>query len=304
MGVVLSVKFRCVPQYAVEETVQRYTTIDEVLAQETDNPLQQFFLIPHAWTFYAQHRKEWPADQPQRSWHAGLYRIYWYLCIDLGMHLTIKLMAAWLRSPRLVRFFYRWLLPWTVWKTRGLVDRSDAVLTMEHELFRHLEIEIFVPARHVRDAARFVQQVLSIFDGAEIDPVLSSDLEKNGLLARLAGLRGTFTFHYPITFRRVLPDDTLISMTADATEPYYAISFITYVEPRDAFYQLASFLADSMTLLFEARLHWGKYFPLEHSPVAAAYPKLAEFRGICRQTDPHGVFRNEFVQKVLGFDRP
>jgi xylitol oxidase len=102
----------------------------------------------------------------------------------------------------------------------------------------------------------------------------------------------------------VLPDDTLISMTADATEPYYAISFITYVEPRDAFYQLASFLADSMTLLFEARLHWGKYFPLEHSPVAAAYPKLAEFRGICRQTDPHGVFRNEFVQKVLGFDRP
>jgi FAD/FMN-containing dehydrogenase len=315
MGVILSVKFRCVPQYAVEETVRRYTTLEEVLTQEADHPLQQFFLIPHAWSFYAQHRKECAVDDEtgetdrllrarliRRSWHAGLYRAYWFLFIDVGMHLFIKLLAAWLRSPRLVRFFYRRVLPWTVWKADKLVDRSDVILTMEHELFRHLEIEIFVPARHVRDAARFVQQALSAFDGADIDPALCEALEKHGSLPRLAGLRGSFTFHYPITFRRVLPDDTLISMTADATEPYYAISFITYVEPRDAFYQLASFLADSMTALFQARLHWGKYFPLQHAQVAAAYPRLAEFREICRQTDPHGVFRNEFVTKALGFE--
>src|SRR5207253_2566017 len=136
-------------------------------------------------------------------------------------------------------------------------------------------------------------QVLTVFDGAEaIDPALAPVLDQRGLLARLLALRGTFTFHYPVTFRRVLPDDTLISMTADAAEPYYAISFITYVEPRDAFYQLASFLADSMTALFEARLHWGKYFPPGHVP--RDYPNLAEFREVCRRTDPHGVFCNEF----------
>ena len=32
-------------------------------------------------------------------------------------------------------------------------------------------------------------------------------------------LRGMYTHHYPICIRRVLPDDTLISMTAMVAEP-------------------------------------------------------------------------------------
>src|SRR5262249_4598 len=216
--------------------------------------------------------------------------------------LVIKTCAAWLKSPKLTRFLFSSVLPWLVWKPHRLVERSDVALTMEHELFRHLEIEIFVPAKHVRAAARIVQQVLRVFDGAEsIEPAVADELGKHGLLSRLEALRGTFTFHYPVTFRRVLPDDTLISMTADASEPWYAISFITYVEPGDAFFQLAAFLADSMAALYDARLHWGKHFPLDHAQVAAAYPRLAEFRDICRQTDPHGVFCNEYVKRVLGF---
>ena len=164
MGIILSVKFRCVAQYAIAETVRRYATLDEVLAQEAEYPLQQFYMIPHAWVFYGQHRAALTTET--RSWHAGLYRVYWLLFIDFGLHLTIKLLAAWLRSPRLVRFFYRWLLPCLVWKPHNLIDRSDRILLMKHELFRHLEIEIFVPAHRVREAARFVQQVLAVFDGA------------------------------------------------------------------------------------------------------------------------------------------
>jgi FAD/FMN-containing dehydrogenase len=302
MGIILSVKFRCIRQYSIAETVRRYATIDDVLAQEGENPLQQFFLIPHAWAFYAQQRRVLPADHSGRSWYATLYRIYWFCFIDVGLHSSIKLCAAWLRSRRLVHLFYRWVLPWLIWQPRNLVERSDVALIMEHELFRHLEFEIFVPARHVRQAAHFVRQVLTVFDGADnIDPFTADELEKRGLLSRLMAQRGNFTFHYPITFRRVLPDDTLISMTAEASEPYYAISFITYVEPRDAFFQLAQFLAESMVALFSARLHWGKYFPLQYSAIEEAYPNLAEFRATCRQTDPQGVFCNDYVNRVLGF---
>jgi hypothetical protein len=124
-------------------------------------------------------------------------------------------------------------------------------------------------------------------------------LEAIGMLEELKRHRGVFTYHYSITFRRVLPDDTLISMTAGAAEPYYAISMITYVEPRDCFYELASFLARSMVRLFDARLHWGKYFPLTNAEIEASYPRLPEFRALSRQVDPHGVFRNEFAQRVL-----
>ncbi|MFO0964435.1 MAG: FAD-binding protein [Gemmataceae bacterium] len=304
MGVILSVKICCVPQYLIEESVRRCERLDDVLAGEAEHPLQQFYLAPHAWVYYVQQRRAAPAPS-RRSWYAGVYRLYWFLIIDLALHWTIKIFAAWLSSRRLVHFLFRFLLPLLLWKPRGLRERSDAALIMEHELFRHLEIEIFVPGPALRRAADFVRQVLEVFDGkASVDPAWAETLRKHDLLSRLLAERGVFTFHYPITFRRVLPDDTLISMTAQASEPWYAVSFITYVEPRDAFYRLARFLAESMTTLFGARLHWGKYFPLDQERIAGGYPGLAEFREICRDTDPRGVFRNRYVERVLGYNAP
>lgn len=300
MGVILSVKLRCVPCYEIKESVDAHQSLDDVLAQETEHPLQQFYLLPHVWMYYAQKRRALPPGPSRRTWYAGLYRLYWLLFIDLGLHIIIKLLAAWMGSRRLIHLFYRRVLPWLLWKPHDLVERSDVALLMKHELFRHLEIEIFVPASAVRPAAHFVRQALTVFDGGEFDPAGATELKRHGLLGDLLDQRGVLTFHYPVTFRRVLPDDTLISPTADAAEPWYAISFITYVEPRDAFFRLASFLARSMTALFGARLHWGKYMPPEHISTDA-YPHLAEFRRICRRTDPHGVFRNGFVKRVLGF---
>jgi hypothetical protein len=177
------------------------------------------------------------------------------------------------------------------------------MLVMEHELFKHLEIEIFVPSSQVRRAAEFVRHVLTAFDNkaAVIPEETSSALKQIGMYEALLRRRGTFTHHYPIAFRRVVPDETLISMSSGSDEPYYAISFITYVEPRERFIELASFLAHSMTALFGARPHWGKYFPLSSVETERVYPHLEEFRRLCRKTDPHGVFRNEYTDRVLGF---
>jgi xylitol oxidase len=54
-----------------------------------------------------------------------------------------------------------------------------------------------------------------------------------------------------------------------------------------------------MTRLFPARLHWGKYFPLSNLDIEGVYPRLPEFRALCRQVDPNGVFRNEFTERVI-----
>jgi len=160
-------------------------------------------------------------------------------------------------------------------------------------------MELFVPARHVREAAAFVRAVVEVFDGAAgPPPEIATQLESLGMLGELLARRGTFTHHYPITFRRVLPDDSLIGTSA-GDEPYYAISFITYVEPRDDFLAMASFLGRSMARLFDARPHWGKWFPLGAAEVERLYPRLPEFRALCRRVDPHGVFRNQFARRVL-----
>jgi FAD/FMN-containing dehydrogenase len=299
-GIVLAVTFRGVPRYDVAEVMVPCPTLEEVLAAEDEYPLQQFYLIPYRWTYFAQRRRVEPKLGPRR-WAARLFRAWWFLGIDVGLHVAIKTLTGVLKSPGLTRFFFRHLLPKLILKNVPVVDRSEKMLVMEHELFRHLEIEIYVPARHLRRAVEFVRGVLEVFAGTATDLPLEFDVAN--LRDELAKHHGAFTHHYPVTFRRVLPDDTLISPTADAGEPYYAISFITYVEPRDQFLSLATFLTQSMTRLFEARLHWGKYFPLGRADVEAAFPRLAEFRAVCERVDPNGVFRNEFTQRIISGHR-
>jgi FAD/FMN-containing dehydrogenase len=301
MGTILSVCLRCVPRYDVAETIVPCATLDDVLARESEYPLQQFFLIPHLWSYFVQRRLVAPSFRPWRHWTAKLYRAWWFLFIDVGLHLVIKLLVSVLKSRSLTRFFYRRLLSRLILKNTTVVDRSERMLVMRHELFKHLEIEIFVPARHVRQAAAFVRATVEVFDGTTPAPAgeTAAALQCIGMYEELLEKRGAFTHHYPITFRRVLRDDALISMCSGAEEAYYAISFITYVEPRGRFYALADFLARSMTRLFEARPHWGKYFPLTHADIESVYPRLPEFRELCRQVDPKGVFENKFTERVL-----
>lgn len=300
LGVVLSVEFRCVPKYLVSERIERCAGLDQVLQGEKSYPLQQFFLIPHLWEWMVQ-RRSVAAGRP--SWHAEFYRIYWLLGLDIGLHLIVKLLAAVLRSRRLIRWFYRRVALPIVLKNVTFVDESHRMLVMQHQLFKHFEIEIFVPEHQLRQAARYIQDVLSRFDSQDalISAETREDLRRIGMEETLAKLSGTFTHHYVVTFRRVLPDDTLISMTAGAREPWYAISFITYVEPRDKFLAMGTFLLESMVKLFGARPHWGKFCPLSPEAASGVYPRLPVFREFCRRVDPHGAFQNDFVSRILGF---
>ena len=82
MGVVLSVRFRCVPNYDVTESIVPCATLEEALSGEDAFQLQQFYLVPHHWAYFAQ-RRAIVAYQEKRGIMAKLYRIWWYLNIDL-----------------------------------------------------------------------------------------------------------------------------------------------------------------------------------------------------------------------------
>lgn len=298
MGVVLSVRFRCVPRYDVAEVMVSCETIEEVLAGEAEYPLQQFYLVPHLWRYFAQRRVIVPV-RTGHGWAAPPYRVWWAYGIDIGLHLAIKTVAAWLHSRSLTHGLYQYILPKLIVQNVTVIDRSERMLIMEHELFRHLEMELFVPARHVRAAAAFIESVVKVFDGTAEWPVpIALQLDSIGMRAELLSQRGRFTHHYPITFRRVLPDDAFIAPSV-GDEPVYAVSFITYAEPRSDFLAMAAFLARSMARLFDARPHWGKWFPLNSAEVERLYPRLTAFRAICERVDPKGVFRNKFTSQVL-----
>ena len=299
LGVITEITLPCIVQYFVQEKATFCETIDEILVLEKRSPLQQFFLMPHSWIFLAQERVV--ANECRRRGFASVYRVYWFVLIDLGMHLTLKLFASVLNSKKLIHFFYRKVVPYLVSPRWVVTDRSDNALVMEHELFRHLEIELFVTRSKVSEAASFVSDILQFADDAnhKLSSLTYAKMKQEELLDSIEGIKGKFTHHYPICFRRILPDDTLISMASGGSEDWYSISFITYVEPRDDFYALATFLANSMFALFQARIHWGKWFPQTAEQINQLYPNIDKFHEICRQYDPNGVFRNQFIEDKL-----
>ncbi|MEO2237433.1 MAG: D-arabinono-1,4-lactone oxidase, partial [Candidatus Poseidoniia archaeon] len=172
--------------------------------------------------------------------------------------------------------------------------------------FRHIEIELFVRRDRLAEALQYSREVFEVAAGLRSE--LSTDnqrrIEELGMQADLTELRGRYCHHYPVCVRRVVPDDTLISMASGEGEDWYALSFISFAKPKDreGFTLFASFMARSMLQLFKARPHWGKVCPLDAQALASLYPRFADFRAVCDKLDPAGVFRNRWTASLLDTD--
>jgi L-gulono-1,4-lactone dehydrogenase len=298
LGIVTKMLLPIRRQYQVEEHFRRYDRLDDVLDQEAGYDLQQFFLVPWRWDYLAQHRCE--VDRP-RSVLAPLYRLYWAAGMDVGLHVLVRLLARWFPSF-CTRLAYRHVIPWLVPRGWKVVDRSDRQLTMQHELFRHIEIEIFVRGSRLAAAMGYVVWLLRQAGGETAEPPadVGERLRSSGHWWAVDEVRGRYLHHYPVCVRKVLPDETLISMSS-GDEPWYALSFISYARPsrRDGFFRFATVLAGTMAVLFDSRPHWGKVCLLPAAELARLYPGLAEFAAIQKRLDPGGVFGNAWLREVL-----
>ncbi len=305
LGIILAVKIRCRAQYHVQEHFTESRRLSDVLDAEASFPLQQFYLVPWRWSYFIQHRRE--HDQP-RSRLARLYRLYWLGVMDYGLILQILFLERVVRSRRLIRLAFRRIIPAFLIHNWRVTDRSSSMLVMRHDAFRHIEIEVFVRRDKLVDALGFAQEAIKVAGGRE--STLSADnqqrIEEVGMQEALAGLHDQYCHHFPICVRRVLPDDTLISMASGAGEDWYALSFISYASParRAGFSLFASFMARSMSRLFHARPHWGKVCPLEANELTSLYPKFDAFRTVCNTLDPQGVFQNSWTAALLEADGP
>ena len=300
LGIILSVKIQCRAQYNVQEHFTEVRRLEDVLDAEESYPIQQFYLIPWRWSYFIQHRRE---DTGKRSFFAKLYRLYWLGVMDYGLHLQILFLERMLRSRRMIQFTFRHIISTFLIRKWKVTDQSSSMLVMKHEAFRHIEIELFVPRDQLSDALRFTHDVIRVAAGGK--SVLSADNQRRidglGMQEDLDGLHDQYCHHYPICVRRVLPDDTLISMASGGNQDWYAVSFISYARPtqRAGFSLFASFMARSMSQLFQARPHWGKICPLEARELTPLYPKFDSFRTVCNSLDPKGFFQNEWTTALL-----
>ena len=316
VGVILRVTMQCRPLYRVEEYFREFKQLDDVLRAEKEHPLQQFYLVPWRWTYMVQHRRE---VESATSRAAFLYFWYRFLVLDIAMHLMILLAVRIIRVHALLRALFRWVLPRWVLQNRRIVADSTTQLVMEHELFRHVEIEWFVQRDRLDAALLFLRHALCAAGKRldQPDETFLKQLERANCREEFHRLRGSYCHHYPICVRKILPDETLISMasnagdspfsdTADATDgqpggDWYSITLTNYQRgsDRQSFEALASVLAKSMARLFGARPHWGKLCPLSSRELQRLYPAMERFREVCVDADPGGAFVNDWTRSLF-----
>ena len=305
MGVLLKVEMRTVAKYLVEETVRPYLALDDLLKSVPEHPLTQFILVPYRWAYMSFERRavDMRALTAAERLKALFFRLYNTVWIDVGFHVLVK--AAVAIGASAVKRLFR-LLPYLMISKVTHLDEAEHVLTLGHYYFRHEEMELFVPKSRLREAVDLLHAATEVFAGEtySVPQDIETKLNLHKLYGDLIRNTGTYVQHYPFFFRRVLPEDTMISMASGATEPYYSISVFTYLPPdqRQHYYVFCSWLARAMNRLFGARLHWGKHFPLGAVEIARLYPELERFRQTCRDVDPNGVFRNDYTKRVLGFN--
>jgi FAD/FMN-containing dehydrogenase len=305
LGIIVTVTLACVPAYDVEESPVMVASVHAAVAEGDRYPLQFITIVPYAWRAYVLRRRQ-VERTGKRSRLAQLgawaYRQHAFWMVDVALHGMAKALGK-LAWGDLTRAFYRWVVPAIAMRGVTVTDTSDRRLTLRHDLYRHVEMEVFVPADALAGALEIVRHLTDAFAGVralppDVEALLAT--RAPGALVDLSRNRGRYTHHYIIPCRRVLPDDTLISMTADGREAY-ALGFFTYrgLEPGYATYCRAVALA--LIALYGARLHWGKYFPVTYDEaVRDAYPGLARFRELCDRYDSQGVFRNPWTRATLG----
>ena len=301
LGVILELTIELVPRFWMSECMKAHDSLDSVLAEETDWPQQQFLVFPYGWRWYAYHRRRAPAPTAGALRRLRWVRAFDVVVVEWGMHALVKavLGAAWLFGANAVTGFWKQALP-PLMRSMPVSGSSETISTLHtrhHHIYRHVEMELFVPKQHLRSAVAFLQEAIPFFAGSNtvVSGTLSGELTRAGLLDEYKALRNQYVHHYLVFFRRVLAEETFLAMNEGGER--YSISLFTF-EPerrRKPYYAVCGFLATAFARLYSARPHWGRYNPLTAVEIAPLYPKLERFREICLAHDPNGVFQNAYT---------
>ena len=108
--------------------------------------------MPWKWNYFAQHRRETPDKVSSLAWLCHQYRFWVFYVIQ---HLLILFLTRVLRiaactrfafdlHSSCMRFAFDCIIPSFVIQRWAVVSGASKQLVMEHELFHHIELELFV----------------------------------------------------------------------------------------------------------------------------------------------------------------
>ncbi|TMK22449.1 MAG: FAD-binding protein [Actinobacteria bacterium] len=146
-------------------------------------------------------------------------------------------------------------------------DRSDRVFTSPRRV-RFAEMEYAIPREAATHAVREVRRVI----------------EEN-----------RFDVAFPIECRVSAPDDIFLSTAHGRKTAYVAVHVFQGMQHEPYFRAVEAVMRS-----LDGRPHWGKMHYQDSRSLREVYPAWGRFAAVRARLDPHGRFRNAYLDRVLG----
>ncbi|MGP4018585.1 D-arabinono-1,4-lactone oxidase [Saccharopolyspora sp. 5N708] len=265
LGVITTVTLRCVPAFALAAD-ERPAPLDDVLERfdqlAADNDHFEFYWFPHSSNTLVKRNNRLPAGQPPRPLHPLRHFLEYGVLENRLFGAVCRLGRA---VPALVRPLNR--LCAATWSARSYSDRSHRVFTTQRNV-RFVECEYAVGQHALRDVLGELRAAAGRLD----EPVM-----------------------FPVEVRVAAADDVWLSTAYQRPTAYIAIHQFQGMPYRrwfDAFEDIVAAVG--------GRPHWGKLHRLDAAALRERYPRFDDFRQVRAAVDPDGVFRNAYLDRVLG----
>ncbi|MFT4125981.1 MAG: D-arabinono-1,4-lactone oxidase [Gordonia sp. (in: high G+C Gram-positive bacteria)] len=110
--------------------------------------------------------------------------------------------------------------------------------------------------------------------------------------------RKGYRVSFPVEVRAAAADDLMLSTASGRAAGYIAVHRYHRDDPADS----AAYFADVEAIIAAhgGRPHWGKMHTRDAGYLRSVYPRFDEFLAVRERFDPHRVFANPYLQRVLG----
>jgi FAD-linked oxidoreductase len=268
LGIIVDVTVQCVPAFALhalERPEPLTEVLDGYLERSSSADHFEFYWFPHTEVALTKTNTRLPGDAPKHP---------------------LNPIGRWFDDEVSANGLYRWLC------TLGAVapavipgiNRLAVKLTGDRE-FTDASPKVFTTARTVRFR--------------EMEYALPREAVPEALreVRRLIERRG-WRISFPVEVRSAAPDDIWLS-TAYRRETGYIAVHRYFRETRPD--QLDYFSeVEKIMVAAGGRPHWGKLHTRDAAFFAEQYPRFSDFLAVRDRLDPERLFRNPYLDRVLG----
>ena len=263
LGVVCEVVLQCVPSFRLHayETIEYLDDLlDDIPSFAESADHAEFFWMPGARRCQVK-RNQRTTEDIQRPGKVAYFRDK-YVAENLAFGTVCRVGRRWPSlAPRIAK-----LVSSSV-SERDLIDDSFRVFASPR-LVRFVEMEYGIPLECLPEAVQRVREVTKHL---------------------------SFPSLFPIEVRVSAADDIALSTGFGRSNGWVAVH--QYVgAPYESYFQQVADIMDS----YGGRPHWGKMHYLNAAQLCERYPRWGEFQELRAALDPDGIFRNEYVDRVLG----